>query len=1200
MKKNIITVLFIILLIPFSAYGQEDIFQVKTPNAMIIFDTSSSINMDPSGNSVSSHNACIDADGNLQTTNQGHPPCSGGYTSYNFESGGNHPDSKLYQAKLALKQVIQEVVQDKVNLGFSTYAQSKTEKRRGYYKRDRRNYTTPIADRWRWTKVYWRFNNYRHSYNTTSFSPNSFTDFMGNTQSGVSIGYTFYYTHTFNNSPNNNGMNVPPPHPPGTYNASLRYTVTNIVYNAEYNWYTYYYQSDTHDHYEETTRTVYFFDSNPIDCDSVFTTPWGSWKTYRSTDAEQIANPGKWACQGPFLVPGTPGGFGSWYVEYTWLEFNPGTTCPSPAGSAQNPSGNPGQDQWTQWSLVDPPKCYDWSTYFYPATGSSNQPHLWSYFKTVGNCPPGGPGCNWPEPLQLPNYYPSKDGSGNVNNTPGTFDNHYFFVNFPDDKDVGFTPAVRTAIRDQVLSFLDLTPVQSPESLRYWTKLPVHAYYGKTGLTSNTQDSIYTPLADSLKYSFKYFNDYIYNYNGGDPPSQQQAGGTLCRGNYVILLTDGLESARFSGGLPDYTAAPTEAANLLAINVKTFVIGFGTDLQGNQTLNAIASAGGTTQAYFAANMEELKAALSAIFQAIISTTYGRSNPVISKTGDRTYRGFFELTADDSWKGRLWAYDINTTTGEIIEPFVWDGAQKMIDYGRGNVYAWTGSGLSPTRQVFDDDNSTLYPFVNPMNEDINEDGEVDDEDAETVINFTLDPAYDGGRYKGKRPVEGGIGWKLGDIYHSTPVVISAPPFLFTDHEYSTFYNNYKNRTTMIYVGANEGFLHGFKNTPGTPSTDGRESFSIIPKSLLGKLKNLKSVHDYYVDGSPKAYDVFFSSEPAANDWEKWKTVIISGLRAGGPYYFAIDVTNPDNSSYPKILWEWTDANMGESWAKPDAGKVSVSGATKYVAFITGGYSTTNNKSNSFYVVDIETGTTLKSWKNLGSPTNKIPSSPTAYDSNGDGLVDYIYFGDTSGTLWKVDVRSTNINDWTCSALFTPSVPAQIKPIFYAPAVAKNDEGKILVFFGTGEELNLQTSTTNYFWEIWDDNGTARIIGSNWPTVLTGEKVLSSPVIANYVVYFTSWLYTVSGEFCGAGEGRLYGLKISNGSVEGGVAGLVTLDAQGNPNPPVQYVSLGAGIPSSPVVTNGSIYVSNSVNAKDIIQIQFQGWTISRTRGWREVF
>jgi len=67
------------------------------------------------------------------------------------------------------------------------------------------------------------------------------------------------------------------------------------------------------------------------------------------------------------------------------------------------------------------------------------------------------------------------------------------------------------------------------------------------------------------------------------------------------------------------------------------------------------------------------------------------------------------------------------------------------------------------------------------------------------------------------------------------------------------------------------LHAFRNT------EGREEFAIIPKSLLGKLKNLKTTHEFYVDASPKAYDAYFASE------SKWKTILVSGLRGGGPYY-----------------------------------------------------------------------------------------------------------------------------------------------------------------------------------------------------------------------------------------------------------------------------------------------------------------------------
>jgi hypothetical protein len=1226
-------------------YAQEDIFQVKTPNVMIIFDTSSSMDKKPNQADAASSNVCVDSFGRIQAANGGAPPCSPGYTSYHFEGGANHPSSKLYQAKLALKEVIEDIVKDRVNLGFSTYAQFKTEKRRGYYVRDRRDYTNPTSDQWRWQKRYWRFNNYRHSNSIISYSPNSFTDEWGTTHAGVSVGYAFYRPHTFTNSPANNGATVPPMNPvgtdPGTYIANLKYTVTSNSYNAEYNRYTYVYYSDFHDHYEETWRYDYRPNNNPINCDAQFSKNWGPYQTFDSSDPDQIANPAKWACSGPVFIAGVTGGFGPWYQQFAWLEFNNSTTCPAIGQTGNYPVPAPNNvNQYTDYVLVNPAQCYDWSTYDYPANGGNNKPHIWSYFKMAGN--------DWPWSIQFNRtastpdlYYPSRDGIGNFNNTPGTMDNHYLFVNFQDDKAPGFTPAIRTANREMITSFLDLTPVQSPETLRYWTKLPVQSIQTnpvngqpRTGLTSNTTESFFTPLADSLKSAFEYFSDYIFRHNGGDPASQQTSGGVICRGNYIILLTDGLESARClpsgscpsgGGGSPDYGAAPIEAANLKTINVKTFVIGFGTDLQGNVTLSSIASSGGTNNAYFASDLPTLKLSLESIFQAILETSYGRSNPTITKSGDRIFKGFFEFTGDQSWKGGLYAYEIDKATGKIVDKDpstptvidpVWDAGEKLTNSGRGTVWTWKDDLLNPPRLLLDKNTASIYDQVypNPRGEDIDGDGAIDDDDARTIIEYTLDPSFDDrtvggihlpGYHKGQRPIIGNKGWKLGDIYHSTPVFIGSPPLGISENGYSIFYQNYRNRTEMVYVGANDGMLHGIKNTKGTASTDGREHIAIIPKRTpLGKVKNLRSNHDYYVDATPKAYDVFLSSLVTSQQWQKWRTVLITGLREGGPYYFATDITNPDGyvfgPEYPRILWEWTDNKMGDSWAKPDVGKINEGGSFKYVAFITGGYSAKSNIGNSFYIIDIETGTTIKSWINLGANDNKIPSGPTAFDVNNDGLVDYIYFGDTKGTLWKVDVRSSDKANWTCNPLFTPPAVAQRKPIFYSPTVVKNNEGKILVFFGTGEELNLLTVTDNYFWEIWDDNGTGRVIGSNWPKVLTGQKVLSSPVVANYVVYFTSWLYTATSEFCGAGSGRLYGLKISNAGLEGGIAGLVLLDSQSKPKSVTEFEVIGPGIPTSPVVTNGTIYVSTNVDAKNVIAIKFLGWPAARTRSWREVF
>ena len=218
---------------------------------------------------------------------------------------------------------------------------------------------------------------------------------------------------------------------------------------------------------------------------------------------------------------------------------------------------------------------------------------------------------------------------------------------------------------------------------------------------------------------------------------------------------------------------------------------------------------------------------------------------------------------------------------------------------------------------------------------------------------------------------------------------------------------------------------------------------------------------------------------------------------------------------------------------------------------------------------------------------------------DGYIKYVYFGDNAGTLWKVDLSDTDTSKWTCNVLFTPP-GGKNKPIFFPPAVVKNDAKQILVLFGSGDDFNILTPDTSYMWEVWDNNGVGQIIGSNWPKELDNQKVLATPVVANNVVYFTTWDYTGGGQNCGAGDGLLYGFKTSTGAVPGGVAGLTLLDAQGNPQQAVSSIDLGPGIPSKPVVTNGVIYTTASVSAKTITATKIQGWPITIVKSWREVF
>jgi hypothetical protein len=1186
MKRFVFAMISFVLLIPLLAYGQSDLRQVSTPNVMIIFDTSSSMNRKPDG-TVQDVGSAVGIDGSTYTFE------GGGDEFYNWDVnhtgtdvpddnrwmkrnwGGNHPGSKLYQAKVALTQVINSVW-DRVNLGFSTYAQFVAPRRRGYYTRPngaKKQYWAIIRDRsWESTTV------------TGDCNATSFTDKWGVKHTGVTSNSTFTGPtlgddsgEPFITGTTNNPNSCPTLDASSKYITkrdpitSPKYTISSVSKSCEtketrFSYVSQYYCYRALKDFEKDScgnNTP----GNPFP--RTISDGGLTWVTYFPGDASYSS---EWACR-PASQPTTG----------QWFQFR-GQTCPATAVIWENGKN-------VTYTLSG--NCYDWSEPYYPGEGTMPKPDAWSYFKM--NPADKTWNFNSQATSQGRGYYPSVDGSGNVNNQSGTFDNHTFFVNFPDDKVKAPTEIgnERTIIKNKVLDYLALNPVQNLETGNYWTMRPIHATSLAPLYEFLQAEPNNTPLADSLKWANLYFGDYINVYKGGDKDSKPVGqGGMLCRGNFVILLTDGLEASRLlSNGTPDYSAAGVEAANLLAKNnVYTYVIGFGTDLKGNQVLNNVASFGGTGQAYFASNLSELQTALGSIFGSILSGTFGRSTPVLTRQRDRIFRGFFDITGDDEWKGHFAAWNVKPN-GDLESPTpVWDAATLMNQFGRGPVYTWTASGPNPPRVLFRESESSLYPLVyeDPRVEDINGDTFLDDNDAKTIINFTLDPGYAGGIYKGKRAAN----WKLGDIYHSTPVVVGAPSFYFQDHDYASFYLSNKDRERMIYVGANDGMLHAFRNGDVNSADGGREMFAVIPKNLLGKLRDLGTTHNFYVDASLKAYDIYFTSDA------KWKTVILAGERGGGPYYFALDVTTP---GAPNILWEWTEANMGDSWAKPEIGRVRSGTETKTVAFIAGGYSAVDNMGNSFYIVDMETGATIKSFTGLGTPANKIPGGCATFDVEGNGYVNYVYFGDTSGTLWKVNVSSSDTNEWTVSTngFFTPPV-GQRRPIFYPPAVAKNDDGRILVFFGTGDELDF-TSTANYtgyFWEVEDQGTTGQ---ANWVKVLPKQKVMSVPVVADYVVYFTTWTYDVAESSCGAGSGRLWGLKMTNPGSDGGTAGLVLLDpATGLYKPAVENIAFGSGIPTAPVVTNGKIYVSSSVDAGKITEFTIRGWKKTRIRSWREVY
>jgi hypothetical protein len=171
---------------------------------------------------------------------------------------------------------------------------------------------------------------------------------------------------------------------------------------------------------------------------------------------------------------------------------------------------------------------------------------------------------------------------------------------------------------------------------------------------------------------------------------------------------------------------------------------------------------------------------------------------------------------------------------------------------------------------------------------------------------------------------GYAHKLGDIFHSEPLMVEPPHYfqylasnLTPRTSTSTFGEPYLDfaqrqgkRRKVIFAGANDGFLHAFdgavwgRDTVNFPTSfdlgTGREIFAYAPRQVMKdkfpNLLNFPPLPQYFVDGSAASADVFIDpahvGSPSATD-RAWRTVLVGSLRQGGAGYFALDITQPDD-------------------------------------------------------------------------------------------------------------------------------------------------------------------------------------------------------------------------------------------------------------------------------------------------------------------
>jgi type IV pilus assembly protein PilY1 len=199
--------------------------------------------------------------------------------------------------------------------------------------------------------------------------------------------------------------------------------------------------------------------------------------------------------------------------------------------------------------------------------------------------------------------------------------------------------------------------------------------------------------------------------------------------------------------------------------------------------------------------------------------------------------------------------------------------------------------------------------------------------------------------------------LGDIQNSSPAWVGPPgaPYTATwgdrlypaaampentgTQTYAQYIAAQSTRLNVVYVGANDGLMHGFRtgafNDDGTYNAnapnDGSEVLAYMPNVVVKDIHealdppdptaspatttptydptldftNPSYGHNFFVDSTPDSDDVFYGGE--------WHTWLVSGQGAGGNALFALDISNPGNYATYNGGTETSAGNFAESSA-----------------------------------------------------------------------------------------------------------------------------------------------------------------------------------------------------------------------------------------------------------------------------------------------
>lgn len=476
----------------------------------------------------------------------------------------------------------------------------------------------------------------------------------------------------------------------------------------------------------------------------------------------------------------------------------------------------------------------------------------------------------------------------------------------------------------------------------------------------------------------------------------------------------------------------------------------------------------------------------------------------------------------TYNGNVWSGDISAqplgANGQASAS-VWSAAARLPAWNLRNIYTWDSAlsaGVSFNWAALSGANQTAMTsgssdLVNFLRGDHSQ--EVSQ--SQPLLPFR------------ERKNADGTPFILGDFVNSNPLLIKglfdggyANLNLGGANGYQIFTAAKAARDAVLFVGGNDGMLHGFKdvNLPSTASTDGQEVFAYVPRTVYAELYKLGDKtygttipHQYYVDGPQTESDAFvtgpaypgFSGQSAcAAGAACWRNFLLGSLGAGGRAVYALDVTSSPNLNASNIRWEISSATDGDLGYVMAPIEVGVLPNGKWVAIFGNGFSSNSGRATLF-VVDLETAAIAK--LNVDTTGSNGLGGVGAQRTN--GVITSLYAGDLKGKLWKFDydtATSAFVVAGGPAAMFTATDAGGLaQAITQPPSIFNHSLGGKIIVFGTGK-LFASTDGTNTdtqtIYGVWDKPADA-VSRPMSRSILASRSLTVQPATVSGTTFYT---------------------------------------------------------------------------------------------------